>query len=367
MTSSARTKRNPRNVVDALRSGDLSALKAALHEDPNAARSAQVIVEAGRLAWTKGLDLLVKLGADPNAEWRGYRPLHALIQEAPHKGHDPAPASRVSCLEWLLARGANPEQLGGWPSSRAIITAAFVGEVAYIDQLRQAGARIDGFAAAALGDLRRVEKVVMKDRAFVTSRDSGILTALHCAAGSRLGKRSKKHRDALVAIGSILIGAGADVNATARSWSHDVDVVYFAAASEQHELFELLLQRGANPYTALASAVWRNNNVFADLALQHGAEIDKALDDGKPLLNQMVRWGQFKQALWLLGKGASPDIADDRGWTAVHQAASRGNETMMKAVLNAGGNPLLRDKEGNSPLDVARAKGYRKLLVLMGE
>jgi ankyrin repeat protein len=352
--------------VDALRSGDLSALKGALHEDPTAARSAQVIIEAGRLAWTKGLDLLLKQGADPNAEWRGYRPLHALIQEAPHKGHDSAPASRVLCLKWLLARGADPEQLGGWPSSRAIITAAFVGEVAYVDELRDAGAAIDGFVAAALGDVRRVEKVLLKDPAFVTARDSGVLTALHCAAGSRLGKRSKKSRDALVAIGTLLIDAGADVNATARSWSHDVDAVYFAAASEQLDLFELLLQRGANPYTALASAVWRNNNIFADVALRHGAKIDQAMDDGKPLLNQMVRWGQLQQALWLLGKGASPDIADDRGWTAVHQAASRGNEKMMKAVLNAGGNPLPRDREGNTPVDIARAKGYRKLLVLMG-
>ena len=57
--------------------------------------------------------------------------------------------------------------------------------------------------------------------------------------------------------------------------------------------------------------------------------------------------------MWLLANGASPDVPDSRGWTAMHQAASRGNERMMRTLLDAGGDLSLRDKEGQRPRDVA--------------
>lgn len=358
-------KTDIKKLIEALRAGDLTDVKVLVRRDPEAARSPQVIIEAGRLGWVEALDLLVKNGSDPNAMWRGYRALHSLIQESPHKGHNPVTASRVACLKWLLANGADPEQLGAWPASRAIITAAFVGQRAYIQELRQAGAMVDGFVAAALGDIRRVEKDLAKDSAFVMARDQGGLTALHCCAGSRLGAKNKKMKDTLLAIASLLLDHGADVKASVRSWSHDVDAVYFAVSSGQLELFELLLERGADATAALPAALWRDGFEFAERALGHGAHIDRAVDDGKPLLNQMIRWGRIKQVLWLLKQGASPNLADAQGWTAVHQAASRGNARIMKALLLAGADPVLRDKEDNTPLDVARAKGRRKLLAVM--
>jgi ankyrin repeat protein len=357
-------KTDARKLMEALRAGDLEDVRVLVKRDPAAARSSQVIVEAGRLGWKEALELLLKNGADPNAMSRGYRPLHSLIQEAPHKGHDTAPASRVSCLKWLLKKGADPEQLGGWPACRAIITAAFVGQPPYIDALQQAGAVVDGFVAAALGDIRRIKKALAKDAAFAVARDPGGLTALQCCAGSRLGAKNKKIRDALLATARLLLDAGADVKASVRSWSHDVDVVYFAVSASRLELFELLLERGADATAALPSTLWRDGFEFAELALHRGAKIDGAVDGGKPLLNQLIRWGQVKQVLWLLEHGASPNLADAQGWTAVHQAASRGNERMMKAVLEAGGDPTRRNAEGSNPLDIAVEKKRPKLVSL---
>ena len=353
-----------KKLTEALRAGDLTDVKVLVRRDPEAARSPQVIVEAGRLGWKEALDLLLKNGADPNAVSRGYRALHSLIQESPHKGHDQAPASRVSCLKWLLTKSADPEQLGGWPASRAIITAAFVGQPAYIEELKRAGAVVDGFVAAAFGDIRRVEKALVKDPAFATARDPGGLTALHCCAGSRLGAKNKKIKDALLAIARLLLDRGADVKASVRSWSHDVDVVYFAVSSGQLELFDLLLERGADATAALPATLWRDGFEFAELALRHGAKVDLAVDNGKPLLNELIRWGQIKPVLWLLEHGASPDRADAQGWTAMHQAASRGNERMMKAVLEAGGDPTRRDSQGNNPLEIAVARKRSKLVSL---
>ena len=353
-----------KKMIEALRAGDLTDLTVLIRRSPAAAGSPQVIVEAGRLGWKEALDVLLQNGADPNAVFRGYRPLHSLIQEAPHKGHDAAPALRVACLKWLLSKSADPEQLGGWPAARAIITAAFVGQQPYVDALIEAGAVVDGFVAAALGDIHRVEKCLSKDVSFAKARDNAGLTALHCCAGSRLGAKNKRKKDALVAIATLLLDHAADAKASVRSWSHDVDVVYFAVSSGQLELFELLLERGADATNALPATLWRDGFEFAELALRKDAKLDLAMDNGKPLLNELIRWGRIKPVLWLLDHGASPDRADAQGWTAMHQAASRGNQRMMEAVLQAGGDATRKDDQGNTPLQIAVQKKRAKLVSL---
>jgi hypothetical protein len=57
---------------------------------------------------------------------------------------------------------------------------------AYADALIKAGARQDGFTAAAFGDRARVAKLLARDPAWASARDAGGLTALQCACGSRL-------------------------------------------------------------------------------------------------------------------------------------------------------------------------------------
>jgi ankyrin repeat protein len=290
---------------------------------------------------------LKKAGADLNAVWRNYRPLHNLLQEGAHAvAGKPSPA-RIACLEWLLANGADPELPGAWPSSRAIVVAAFAGSPEYVKALRKGGAKADGFAAAALGDFQLVEKNLQRNPAFARARDIGGLTALQCAAGSRLPKADT------IAAAKLLIGAGAEVGALTRSWSDDVNAIYFAARRNDQPMFDLLLSSGADPTDALAHAVWGKAFDLAESALRHGAVVDCAVANGKPLLNDVIRWGQIPQTMWLLAHGASPNVPDDRGWTAVHQAASRGNARMLRAVLEAGGDATRLDHEGRTPRDLS--------------
>ena len=96
---------------------------------------------------------------------------------------------------------------------------------------------------------------------------------------------------------------------------------------------------------------------------QDGAVIDRATASGKPLLNDLIRWGQIPQMTWLLEHKASPNVPDERGWTAVHQAASRGNVRIMRAVLEAGGDPRRRDKEGRTPRDVTLSGKLAEMLM----
>jgi ankyrin repeat protein len=334
----------PDAVIDAIRARDLARLRALVKDKPRG----NAITECGREAWLAGFKFLQSRGADLNTIFRGYRPLHSLLQEDAHKtAAEPAP-ERLQCLDWLLANGADPEQLGAWPPARAIIIAAFVGSEKFVKRLRNGGAVIDDFAAAALGDRKRVEKVLAKTPSFARDRDANGMTALQYAAGSRMA------HNACCKIARLLVEAGADITARVKSWKHEVDALYFAGSSRNAGIFELLLERGADPHEALTTAVWNGDDRLRDIAMSHGAAPDKARADGQPLLNNLIRWGQLKPAMWLLERGASPNLPDEKGWTAVHQAASRGNERMIKAVLEHGGDVRMKDREGNTPAEVAR-------------
>lgn len=302
------------------------------------------------------LALLKKAGADLNASWRNYRALHALLQEEPHAAAGKPTPARLACLEWLLESGADPEQPGAWPSARAIIVAAFVGSPEYVKVLRKHGAKIDGFAGAALGDRKLVEKALRKQPDFARARDRGGLTALQCAAGSRMPDEDT------LGIARLLIDAGAEVGALTRSWAHDVNAVYFAAGRKHKAMFDLLLDSGADATDALSHAVWSGAYELAASALEHGGVIDLATANGKPLLNDLIRWGQIAQTMWLLERKASPNVPDERGWTAVHQAVSRGNLRTLRAVLDAGGDPTRRNTDGHMPRDVTQSEKLAEML-----
>jgi ankyrin repeat protein len=343
-------------LIEALRSGNITEVRAAIEADPKSAKRPRAIVTAAGGAFGRAVQLLHRHGADLNAAWRGYRPLHALLQEEPHAAGGKPAAERLACLDTLLKLGADPELPGAWPQARAIVIAAFVGQPEYVGKLRQAGARIDGFAGAAIGHRELVEEALSEDTTFARARDATALTALQCAAGSRMPDAP------LLEIARMLIDAGADIAARTKSWRVEIDAVYLAASAKNKKLFELFLERGADATGALTPALWNGGLDYADLALARAAEPDRAISGGRPLLNDLIRWGQLPQAFWMLEHGASPNISDGRGWTAVHQAASRGNERVWRAVLEAGGDLKRRDKGGDMPLDVAEAMGRMKLL-----
>lgn len=329
-------------------------LVAALKKDPKLAAKPQLVVGAAQAARLDALEVLLEHGADPNAVWRGYRPLHALIQERPHGETEPS-KDRVRCVKWLVKHGADPELHGAWPAARAILVAAFMGSEPFVDALVQGGARVDVFVSAATGDLAAVRRALKKDPRIAKSRDGEGLTLLQCAAGSRMPSKN------LLAIAKLLLEAGADPRATARSWNHDIDAAYLAIGAHNADMLEILLSRGADPTEALTSAAWTDAPGLGPIALRHGGDPNRATSGGKPLLNDLVRWGQMGAALWVLVNGANPNRADAEGWTALHQAASRGNARMIRAIVDAGGDPDRKDKLGRTAADVARGKAVIKI------
>ena len=331
---------------------------------PDDAPTSEETVAAARRADLRELKALDARGADWNASWRNYRPLHALIQERPHERSKPS-ARRLRCLGWLLQHGADPELTGAWPSTSALLVAAFSGADACVPLLLEGGAERSFQARCALGELDGVRGDLERDGGLVSAVVGASVTALHAACGSRLGSEDARRGESLRAICALLLEHGADPNALVRSWGQEVDPAYFAIASSDRGRLAALLGHGADATRALGAALWRDDLTLAELCLERGARVDAPQHDGRAPLNELIRWGQVKPALWLLEHGASPDVPDERGWTALHQAASRGNERLVRALLAAGGSTAASDADGLLPLDVARAAGRESVVSLL--
>ena len=248
-----------------------------------------------------------------------------------------------------------------------MLVAAFGGEVRMAAVLRESGARLTGFTFAALGDADAVAAWTRTDPSAPTCRDHDVLTALQCAAASRLGQHDTAVAAGLHQAARVLLDAGADPNAESRAWSNTVPVSNFAVRGGHLDMLALLFERGANATAALRSAVWQRRWDMATLALEHRATVNAVVEEERPLLNDLIRWGQFEGARWLLAHGADPNQPDGRGWTAVHQATSRGNVAMLRDLLAAGGDRMRRDLAGNTPLAMAADTRNMKIEALLGE
>ena len=118
----------------------MDAVRAAIEADPKVARQARVVGAAAGRAMQPALVLLKEAGADLNASWRNYRPLHNLLQGEPH-----AAAGKPRPRGWRAWSGCSitapiPNNSGrGLP--RAIIVAAFVGSPEYVKLLPRAARR----------------------------------------------------------------------------------------------------------------------------------------------------------------------------------------------------------------------------------
>lgn len=67
-----------------------------------------------------------------------------------------------------------------------------------------------------------------------------------------------------------------------------------------------------------------------------------------------------------LDRGVSINVADDKGWTALHFAANRGHDELVLLLTDRGADVNAQDSAGNTPLHLAARRGHddtcRKLL-----
>jgi ankyrin repeat protein len=185
-------------------------------------------------------------------------------------------------------------------------------------------------AAAARGDVAEIERLVARG-AKVDARDGYARTPLHVAAYAR-------QADAMRA----LVKAGANPNAL----EHDrYDVVTIAAVAD-----DLATLRAA-------------------LALGTSAKNVTSRYDGTALI-AAAHLGHAEVVAELIRAGAPLDHVNNLGWTALIESIVLGNggprhTATLAALVKAGADVNLPDRNGQSPLALARGRGYREMVVIL--
>jgi len=185
-------------------------------------------------------------------------------------------------------------------------------------------------AAAARGDVQGIARLLAAG-ARVDVRDWYGRTPLHVAAYGG-------HHDAMRA----LVRAGADPNAL----EHDrYDVITIAAVANDLRTLEVALALGAR-----ATNVTSRYDGTALIAAAHLGHVD------------VVRT--------LIRAGAPLDHVNNLGWTALIESivlgdgGARHTET-LNALVRAGARHDLADRDGRTPLALARARGYAEMVKVL--
>jgi ankyrin repeat protein len=186
------------------------------------------------------------------------------------------------------------------------------------------------FAAAAKGDAARIRTLAAKGEK-PDVRDGTRRTPLHVAAYGA-------HHEAMRA----LVAAGADPNALERD---RYDIVTIAAV--------------ANDVPTLKAA----------LALGCSAKNITSRYDGTALI-AAAHLGHAEVVRTLIAAGAPLDHVNNLGWTAVIEAIVLGNggprhTDTLKALVDARANFNLADRNGETPLALARARRYGAMVKLL--
>lgn len=177
--------------------------------------------------------------------------------------------------------------------------------------------------AAAKGDVAEIEKLV-KDGERINIQDSRSRTPLHVAA-------YLKRHDAARAL--IKLGANANALEIDR-----YDIVTIAAVANDIEMLKLALAGGASARNVTSR--YAGTALIAAAHLGH-AEVVKILIEAKAPLNHVnnLGWTALMESI-VLGQGG-----------ANHTAT-------LKALVDAGADVNIADRQGTTPLQHARRRGY---------
>jgi ankyrin repeat protein len=185
-------------------------------------------------------------------------------------------------------------------------------------------------AAAAGGSTAEVERLV-KDGAEINGRDTFGRTPLMVAV---------YRRD--VAVARALVALGANVNALEHQ---SYDAITIAAVQNDAEMLHLLIQSGGN--TRAITSPYGGTALIAAAHLGH-AEIVEAL----------------------LAARAPADHVNNLGWTALIEAIVLGDggprhQATVQALIKGGANLDLGNRDGATPLSLARSKGYADITTML--
>jgi len=117
-------------------------------------------------------------------------------------------------------------------------------------------------------------------------------------------------------------------------------------------------------FTPVVLAAYYGNEKVLKYLVDNGVSLDKSTSYGTALMAATVKRNK-DIVLFLLKKGADPNIADGNGSTALLFATMFQMNDMAEMLLTYKADPLHEDKRGNSALDYATQTKNQTLINLI--
>ena len=229
---------------------------------------------------------------------------------------------------------ANKFHWRAWPTAALLAMAVLTSTArAQVAPAALEAARYTGLLAAAQqGDLAKAKKLLAAG-AHVNARDPYGRTAVHVATHARQRELIR-----------VLAQAGADLELLEND---RYDAVTIAAVADDEETLRVLLGLGAS--AKLTTSRYDGTALIAAAHLGHDGVVKQLMAAGAPL-----------------------DHVNNLHWTALIEAIVLGNggprhQEVVRALLAAGASTRLTDREGNTPLALAKARGYSAMVSLLAQ
>ena len=218
-------------------------------------------------------------------------------------------------------------------------------------ELVHAGASIDVFSAAAMNDVGSLRQLLDDDPLLVegTLSDGSSPPWYSANAGA-------------VATTQLLLERGADANDTAA--------LIRAARVDRTDILKVLFDHGAEVTDDIVVAIWWRVKDTSALALAlenggNGAAMGSAFSPGFAAIHWTAWAGNEAAVELLLSAGADPNVpspamSEDR---PLHFATS--SEAVARQLLAAGADPRIRNQNGLTPEEKARAEGNIEVAEVM--
>ena len=225
-------------------------------------------------------------------------------------------------------------RLLAWPMSACIALAGLGFAAQAQAQVAPSAAEVARYsglhAAAHRGELAQVKKLLASG-AQIDTRDPYGRTALHVATFAR-------QREVIKALAQ----AGANLGLLEND---RYDAVTIASVADDEPTLRVLLELGAS--AKLTTSRYDGTALIAAAHLGHDGVVRQLIAAGAPLDHvNNLHWTAAIESI-VLGDGG-----------ARHQA-------VLQALLDAGASTRLADREGNTPLVLAKARGYAAMVEML--